>query len=315
MVFVERKQPQSIFSWLVILTVIPIGGFFLYMLFGGGLSIRTRLLIRRTKRYTTDYYKFISWQKINFNKLREQNEKFDYAYELVDFVKNCDECTFSTGNKVELFLDGLEKIEQLKQDLLQAQHSINIEYYIFDDDKIGCEIMNILCQKAKSGVKVKLIFDSIGSLRAPRRFFKKLKKCGGEVAEFFPPFMGIRLINLKINYRNHRKIVVIDNNNLLCSFYDSESNFDKLVEQAKSNNLYKAELKQHIANNRLHVVGGWYVQPDCNLASAETYRRHAEIGCQYFKEKFGRNYRLASEKFQKTHKKIPVAFATGLFCA
>lgn len=210
MVFVERKQPQSIFSWLVILTLIPIGGFFLYMLFGGGLSIRTRLLIRRTKRYTTDYYKFISWQKINFNKLREQNEKFDYAYELVDFVKNCDECTFSTGNKVELFLDGLEKIEQLKQDLLQAQHSINIEYYIFDDDKIGCEIMNILCQKAKSGVKVKLIYDSIGSLRAPRRFFKKLKKCGGEVAEFFPPFMGIRLINLKINYRNHRKIVVID---------------------------------------------------------------------------------------------------------
>ena len=46
-------------------------------------------------------------------------------------------------------------------------------------------------------------------------------------------------------------------------------------------------IKQHIANNRLHVVGGWYVQPDCNLASAETYRRHAEIGCRYFKEKFG----------------------------
>lgn len=46
-------------------------------------------------------------------------------------------------------------------------------------------------------------------------------------------------------------------------------------------------MKQHIANNRLHVVGGWYVQPDCNLASAETYRRHAEIGCRYFKEKFG----------------------------
>ena len=70
--------------------------------------------------------------------------------------------------------------------------------------------MGILCQKARSGVKVKLVYDSVGSLKAPRRFFKKLKKAGGQVAEFFPPFMGIRLINFKINYRNHRKIVVID---------------------------------------------------------------------------------------------------------
>ena len=70
--------------------------------------------------------------------------------------------------------------------------------------------MDILCQKARSGVKVKLIYDSVGSLKSPRRFFRKLKKAGGEVAEFFPPFMGIRLINFKINYRNHRKIVVID---------------------------------------------------------------------------------------------------------
>lgn len=210
MIFVERKQPQSIFAWFAILAVFPIGGFILYILFGGGLSIRTRVYIRRKRRYTQDYLQFVSWQHINFDKLRAKNEKYDYAFKLIKFVKSNDNNVFSTGNKVEVFTNGIDKLESLKRDLLAAKRSINIEYYIFDDDKTGKEIMEILCQKARSGVKVKLVYDSVGSLKAPRRFFKKLKKAGGQVAEFFPPFMGIRLINFKINYRNHRKIVVID---------------------------------------------------------------------------------------------------------
>ncbi len=210
MIFVERKQPQSVFGWFAVLALFPIGGFVLYILFGGGLSIRTRVYIRRKKRYTQDYLQFVSWQRINFDKLRAKNEKYDYAYKLIKFVKSNDNNVFSTGNSVKVFIDGPSKLESLKNDLKNSKNNINIEYYIFGDDKTGKEIMDILCQKARSGVKVKLIYDSVGSLKSPRRFFRKLKKAGGEVAEFFPPFMGIRLINFKINYRNHRKIVVID---------------------------------------------------------------------------------------------------------
>lgn len=210
MIMAERKQPNTILSWFVVLTFLPVIGFVLYLLFGGGLSIRTRRLINRKKRYTIDYYKFVSWQRVNFKALKAQNEKYDYAYDLIKFIKSDDNYAFTTDNKVEVFTSGEEKIERLKQDLKNAQNSINIEYYIFANDNVGKEIMNILLEKAKSGVKVKLIYDSVGCLGTPRRFFKKLKRYGGEVAEFFPPFMGIRLINLKINYRNHRKIVVID---------------------------------------------------------------------------------------------------------
>ncbi len=210
MVMAERKQPNTILSWFVVLTFLPVIGFVLYLLFGGGLSLRTRRLINRRKRYTSDYYKFVSWQRVNFKALKAQNEKYDYAYDLINFIKSDDNCAFTTDNKVEVFTSGEEKIEHLKQDLKNAKSSINIEYYIFADDKVGKEIMNILLEKAKSGVKVKLIYDSVGCLGTPRRFFRKLKRYGGEVAEFFPPFIGIRLINLKINYRNHRKIVVID---------------------------------------------------------------------------------------------------------
>lgn len=114
------------------------------------------------------------------------------------------------GNDVKIYNWGKDKLADLKRDIKHARHSINIEYYIFEDDETGNEIMDLLCQKAKEGVDVKLIYDSIGSRHAPRRFFKKLAKAGGQVAEFFPPFMHFRMINLKVNYRNHRKIVVID---------------------------------------------------------------------------------------------------------
>ena len=210
MIFVERKQPQTILSWFVILMILPIVGFLLYLLFGGGLSIRVRLYIKRRKKYTQDYYKFTSWQRLNFEQKRNIDTNFDYAKHLIDFVKNMDNNIFSTGNSVQVFVSGEEKINSLKKDLMNAKQSINIEYYIFANDRVGKEIMQILCQKASSGVKVKLIYDSIGCLGTSRSFFKKLKKAGGEVVEFFPPFLGIRLINLKVNYRNHRKIVVID---------------------------------------------------------------------------------------------------------
>ncbi len=114
------------------------------------------------------------------------------------------------GNDVKIYNWGKDKLADLKRDIKHARHSINIEYYIFEDDETGNEIMDLLCQKAKEGVDVKLIYDSIGSRHAPRRFFKKLAKAGGQVAEFFPPFMHFRMINLKVNYRNHRKVVVID---------------------------------------------------------------------------------------------------------
>lgn len=210
MILAERKQTNTILSWFVVFTFLPIVGFVLYLLFGGGLSFTTKRLIKRKKHYTNDYYKFVSWQRVNFSELRQQNEQFDYAYDLINFVKTKDECNFTVGNKVEVFTNGLQKIERLKQDLKNAKHSINIEYYIFANDKVGKEIMDILIEKAKSGVKVKLIYDSVGSIKTPRHFFLKLKLAGGEVAEFFPPMLGIKLLNFKINYRNHRKIVVID---------------------------------------------------------------------------------------------------------
>lgn len=207
MVFLEKKKPQTIISWLTILTFLPIIGFVLYIIFGSGLSVRTRRMIKKKAISERDIIKNIDGiHNLNNAKLDGLTEK---DKQIVTFCYNNGSYP-CPGSDVVIFNNGIQKISSLKEDLLKAKHSINIEYYIFANDSTGKQIMDILCQKAREGVDVKLIYDSIGSRKAPRRFFKRLIKAGGQVAEFFPPFMHIRLINLKLNYRNHRKIVVID---------------------------------------------------------------------------------------------------------
>lgn len=207
MVFLEKRKPQSIIAWMTILTFLPVIGFIFYILLGSGLSVRTRRMMKKKRLSERQLLEHFDWKKTV-----QQLKISPDILEDREFARFC----FEQGaypcfhNDVKIFNYGFEKIASLKADLLKAKSSINMEYYIFADDNVGKEIMDILISKARAGVKVKLIYDSVGCKKTPRRFFNKLKKAGGEVAEFFPPFMHIRLINLKLNYRNHRKIVVID---------------------------------------------------------------------------------------------------------
>ncbi len=207
MVFLEKRKPENIISWITVMTFLPLFGFLLYTVFGSGLSVRTRRMIRKKRISERDIIRNIKGiQTLEEAKLdgilKDDQELVTLCYAFGSYPL--------PGNDIKIFIDGKEKLEALKKDILNAKKSINIQYYIFANDKTGKEIMNILCQKAREGIDVKFIYDSIGSRKAPRRFFKQLEKAGGELGEFFPPFMHIRLLNLKLNYRNHRKIVVID---------------------------------------------------------------------------------------------------------
>ena len=207
MVFLEKRKPENIIAWLSALTFLPIIGFLFYIVFGSGLSVRTRRMIKKKRISERDIIRNIKGiQTLEEAKvdgiLKDDQELVSLCYSYGSYPL--------PGNDIKIYTNGSDKLADLKKDLLNAKKSINIEYYIFANDKTGNDIMKILCQKAREGVDVKLIYDSIGSRKAPRRFFKKLEDAGGQVGEFFPPFMHIRLINLKLNYRNHRKVVVVD---------------------------------------------------------------------------------------------------------
>ena len=207
MVFLEKRKPENIIAWVTALTFLPVFGFLLYIVFGSGLSVRTRRMMKKKRISERDIIRNIKGiQTLEEAKLdgilKDDQELVTLCYSYGSYP--------IPGNDVKIYTNGCDKLQALKKDLLNAKKSINIEYYIFANDKTGNDIMKILCQKAREGVDVKLIYDSIGSRKTPRRFFRKLEDAGGQVGEFFPPFMHLRLINLKLNYRNHRKIVVID---------------------------------------------------------------------------------------------------------
>ena len=114
---------------------------------------------------------------------------------------------FSQNNDVTIYTDAAEHYEALLMDIREAESSINLLYFIFNDDEIGNRITDALTEKAKNGVEVRLCIDAIGSFSNDARMFRALKKAGGKVF-LFNIYYLFNLLN--INYRNHRKIAVID---------------------------------------------------------------------------------------------------------
>ena len=133
---------------------------------------------------------------------------FDDYNELATFALKVDHSVLTFNNRCRLFFNGPDKFEALIQDIDRAQESIMIQYYIMKSDEIGHRVMNHLIEAVERGVRVRLLIDGFGSRYIRDRDIRWMKRQGIEVATFFPSFF--KHINLRLNYRNHRKIVIID---------------------------------------------------------------------------------------------------------
>lgn len=196
----ENRNPIRSLSWIIALIFLPVGGLIFYIFFGR--SLRGEHMISRMNKR-----KIITSMAPRHVDLNSQNlSRADRN--LVKLARNLSSSFYTVNNRIEIFTTGYEKFEALKRDLLSAEKSIYLQYYIFQDDIIGHEISEILKQKAREGVDVKVIYDHVGSFSVRNRFFKDMKKSGVETHPFFkvtfPQFAN------RVNWRNHRKIVVID---------------------------------------------------------------------------------------------------------
>ena len=115
---------------------------------------------------------------------------------------------YTVGNDVDIFINGEDKFKKLLEDIKNAKEYIHIEYYIFRKDRIGKKIVEALEKKLEEGVEVRLLVDSMGSYTVTKKKLKRYLELGGRFAIFFPGLLPH--INTRINFRNHRKIVVID---------------------------------------------------------------------------------------------------------
>lgn len=206
MIFKEKRSTNSIIAWILILYLAPYVGFIVFILIGRKMNNANMFGFKNAELNTFKSYLNKNEEKNKYNKesLYEKNKDMILALEAMDYSP------YRNDNNVSMYSDGKLFFNELLENLKKAKKSINIEFYIFKNDDIGTKILNVLEEKAKEGVEVRLLYDSIGSRSLNRNVLNKLINEGGKVGEFFPSWL--KFININMNFRNHRKIVVIDNN-------------------------------------------------------------------------------------------------------
>ena len=206
-VFFQRKEPKSVWAWLLILYFLPILGFVFYLFAGTDFYKRRKF---RTKEIEDHISEAIREQEhsIRTRELVKDAPELSGYSDLVYYNLESTGAVLTGDNVVDIFTDGNEKFEALITDMEAAEHFIHIQYYIIKNDVLFERIRRVLEQKVKEGVEVRILFDAMGCRSVSRRYWKKMKEAGIQTAEFFPA--SLRRMHLRINYRNHRKIAVID---------------------------------------------------------------------------------------------------------
>lgn len=207
-VFFQRKDPQSVWLWLLVLNFIPVFGFVFYLLIGGDMHKRKMFKMKEIEDRLNDIIRLQEDSLINKELEKQAPEITEYS-DLVLYNLEAGSAVLSDDNDVTIFTDGNEKFEALIEDMEQAKEFIHIQYYIIKNDVLFNRIKDVLIEKVKQGVEVRVLFDALGCRSVSSRYWKELEKQGIMTAEFFPAVL--KHLQLRMNYRNHRKIVVIDN--------------------------------------------------------------------------------------------------------
>lgn len=207
--FFERKEAGRRFAWLLALVFLPVVGMILYILCSGHFFTTTKKMERIRKYIFSLTSPFINEQKDFYlkNKTSIKNESLTSFDDILTMNLINANANITFTESTEIYTSGHDMFEALCADLENAKDFIYMQFFIFHKDKIGSRIMDILCRKAQEGVDVKLLYDDVGSILTPSLFFSKLDKAGGQSLPFFPVRIGAPLT---LNFRNHRKNVIID---------------------------------------------------------------------------------------------------------
>ncbi|WP_084767102.1 cardiolipin synthase [Clostridium nigeriense] len=195
-----KKRPEKTLSWILVLIILPPIGLILYIFLGRNWKINT--LDKKSRERV--------FNLTTFTHLKRNKILIEYK-PIINLLASNSYSPLFMNNNITILDSGKKKFELLKEKLLEATDHIHLEYYIVKNDKIGNEIKDILIKKANEGVKVRFIIDKVGSIKLNHKYIRELKKAGIDIVFYsyvLAPFL--RFINTQINYRNHRKIVVID---------------------------------------------------------------------------------------------------------
>ena len=197
-IFVERKKTLYTLFWITILIFTSYIGFIFYLIFG---------LSFRKKRITNKFYKRNLFRRALENR-SEGLKKLEPWSQLIDYFELTGKSRLTFSNNIKIYTVGDDLFKDIIEDIYKAKKFIHLECFIFQYDNLGRSIADLLIKKARDGVEVKLILDGVGSSSIPRSLKKRFKEAGIELEIFFPLYFPF--IHLRINYRTHRKLLIID---------------------------------------------------------------------------------------------------------
>jgi len=200
----ENRNPARSLSWVLVLLFVPVLGMFFYVLFGQDLR-KKKIISKKSIRRVTDR----PVASFDISKL-DAGLMSDNQLNLIKMLyKNSDAAGYAY-NKIEILPTGERTFDAVFNAIRNAKEHIHIEFFIFDDDKISNQLREILIQKAQEGVRVRMIYDYWGSFDLSKRYLKSLRDAGVYVCSFLPFRFRFQFSSSRINYRNHRKLVIVD---------------------------------------------------------------------------------------------------------
>lgn len=196
----ENRNPIKTVAWIMAVVFLPVLGIIWYATFGQDVT-RKNVISKRM------------YSKLKKRPLDEMGTAVEYRVpkehkSLVELLKNMDYNPLLGENEVKIFTSGQDKFDSLFEDIENAREHIHIEYYVLNDDSLGLKLQQALIKKAREGLEIRILYDSFGSRKTKKKYFEEFRKAGIETEPFLK--LSFKFLSSRLNYRNHRKIVVID---------------------------------------------------------------------------------------------------------
>lgn len=203
-IFMENRNPSSTVTWMLLLALLPVVGLILYFFLGQNYFKRRKF----DKKAQEDRKSYEALDRPGNLAPRDLSQFTPEQQRLLQLSQRIARTPFSMATTTQVLTNGEETFTSLLQELKQAKHHIHMEYYIYRADMIGREIQKTLIERARAGVEVRFMYDAVGSIGLPESFVKELRDAGVSVGIFGE--VRFLALSSRVNYRNHRKIVVID---------------------------------------------------------------------------------------------------------